>query len=763
MPEPITSTVVKPVEQAPPPIAAPVEEDSIISTALRYLAIVRQHLLPAAVVFVLVFVATLAFGLRQPKQYRATATIHVASSSRDPLKEVSAEYKLGADNTWSYGRYIDTQSRMVTSRQVLDTVADELDLAHDEEFLGLSEMPDGPEKQRSMAMADPVARIQNMLVAEPLRDTEFMAVHYVSGDPNRAASVANAVVDAYVAYNSATRRTATTRAGTWLEGRVQELRQQTIDAEEALLQFREKHTFSGASIEEAIEINQATILRLAEAQTEVELQRLSQESRWQGDVLDSDTASALPELVEDRVLQEMRVQLFEVQRDKALQSARYGEKHPSMETLEIPEDQLTALIDQQTEDIVEAERNGIRVLTLNEDAIGRALAREQDQAIELSRLQVEYRRLERNLAQLTSLLELVESRYQETLLASQMEGNNVSILEYARVPDGAFKPDMRLIALTGLLLAAALGVGVALLLDRLDVRVRSQGQLESELGLRVLGIMPLPRKAERTEAATKRAGSGPRQPHHVTLLQEDARHSTLAECLRTVRTNLLFVGGDRALRRILVTSASPEEGKSAFISNLAVTMAAAGKRTIMVDTDLRRPVQHKAFGLARERGQLTQVLSGEVDLPQAIVHTDDDHLDLLLCGRAAASPAELLGSRQFSRLLEQLEERYDCILLDSPPIMPVSDPIVLSQLVDAVILVVRHNVSNRHAVRSALRRLRDVEAPLAGCIYNGVDLDHPGYNYSYGYGSKYDYQYYYRSYRHYGEDEAGESSQASRG
>ena len=255
------------------------------------------------------------------------------------------------------------------------------------------------------------------------------------------------------------------------------------------------------------------------------------------------------------------------------------------------------------------------------------------------------------------------------------------------------------------------------------------------------------------------------------LVVDQSPHSAPSECLRSIRTNLLFAAGQTDLRSLVVTSASPRDGKTMVCTNTAAAMAQAGHRVVVVDADLRRPHVHDVFGMDNSVG-LVDVLIGQSTLEQAIRPSGVDGLFVLASGGAPSQPAEMLSSKGFGRLLERLNQSFDYIFLDSPPVLAVTDAAVLSQMVDGVVLVLRVGRTNRSLFRETLRTLDAVGSRVAGVVCNGVDLSarrygyRYGYGYSYGYGYGYGYQYgRYRKRRAAGRDggrrKADESSGAA--
>ncbi len=700
---------------------------------MQFVGILRRRLLPAGITAGVAFVAVAALGLSQPRQYRATATLHVGARTPNVLRDVNDVYALGTLHPFEFPRYMDTQAKVIRGREVTGEVVTRLELDQDLDFLGID--PDLPpeELDAELALIDPVKVLQDRVLTEQVEESNLLRIVCDDTDPLRANRIVNAFADVFIVHNSSMREVATESAVVWLKAQVAEADARVLETEGRLLEFREQNTFLGATVEDAMSISASTLEDLNSAATAVKLERLSKQARWGRKTSGGDRPN-LPELVSDPQVRDVRAEILEIRRQRADLSARYGERHPTMNDLDIPEQELQKLLDAEVDGIVEAERSGIRALAREEKAVLETLAGEQAYAYDLHRLQIEYARLERELEQRGELAEMLKDRFQEARLAEQLRTNNISVVEYSPVPSRHFKPRIPFVLAVALVIALILALALAIVLDRLDSKLRTQTQVERELGLRVLGIQPVPR-VKKIDGELDEKGVRKQVYPKVELLSALAPKSYFAECVRAIRTNLMFTSTDRENRTILVTSAMAAEGKTSVSTNLALAFAAAGQKTLLIDTDLRLPSLAKVFGIEAPRSRLVKVLTGDAELAQSLVQTRFANLQLLLSGTSPSNPAELLGSHQFRALHKSLAKRFDRIILDSPPTVPVTDAKLLAQYADEVIVVVRQGVSDRHAVQHALRQLRDVDAALVGCVFNGADQR--GVSYGYGYGYKY--------------------------
>jgi len=302
---------------------------------------------------------------------------------------------------------------------------------------------------------------------------------------------------------------------------------------------------------------------------------------------------------------------------------------------------------------------------------------------------------------------------------------NISILEAAEPVLRPSQPQKAKTAGAALALGLAAGVGLALLRDRKDQRLRSAQEISTVLSLPVLGVVPSIRGPQQT----------PSIRGQKTRTSPDSRE---AEAFRTIRTAIFFRALKGEARTILITSPAPREGKSTVAANLGIAIAQAGQRTLILDADFRRPIQHRIFGVDRKAKGLSLVLAGRMASEEAIVHTGLENLDVLTCGPDVPNPAEMLNSDRFARLVNTLSFEYERILVDSPPVVAVTDAYILGALCHATILVLRAEFSTRKVAAHAREGLAGVGARVLGVVVNDVSDkgDRYGCYTSYGYSAR---------------------------
>jgi capsular exopolysaccharide synthesis family protein len=325
------------------------------------------------------------------------------------------------------------------------------------------------------------------------------------------------------------------------------------------------------------------------------------------------------------------------------------------------------------------------------------------------------------------LCDILDDRIKELNVTEDVGALNISILEVARAEDEPSEPRKARIMAIALVMGLMLGGGMSLARDLMDQRLRSAEEISAVLDIPILGVVPsMPKKLSI-------AGRGQR-------VHKDS-DSPVAEAYRTIRTAVFFGAPKDEAKTILVTSPAPGDGKSTLTSNLAIAMAQAGRKVLILDADFRKPMQHRIFNVNHNNVGLSNIIAGITASDEAIRPTEIEGLELLPCGRSVPNPSEMLNSDSFAQLLEILSDRYDRLIIDAPPIMPVTDAQILAAICDITLLVLRADKSTRKTSQQARDGLLSVGANILGALVNDVAKKsrygyYSGYGYGYGYGRK---------------------------
>ena len=681
--------------------------------------------------------AAFFWTIKQPKIYAAQCTLEYIpnppSALGQKIEGVSSPFSY-----WSDREYFATQNLIISSRAVAERVVEKLGLQYDEDFLGRASLPEVERAKLSPpTIAEAADRLRGSLSIVEERNTRLVHVHVEDRDPKRAALLANAVVDEYMTKDVEDRLGSTSAALEWLGRQLDGLKEQLETAEIALHDFKEKNHTLSISLEDRQNIVAADIQRYSEALTSTRTERIQLQARLAAlrDANVDDPLQVHASVVDDsptiRQLRESYAALLS-ERDELATS--YGDAHPKMQAVNAKLTTLRTRLRAEVDGVIRRAEVDLNEIETVENGLRAALADANSDGMALNLREIEYRRLTRSRDNTAELYSAIMERTAETDLARALRVEYAQIVDRAVAPEYAFKPRLRINVPIGSGIGLLLGCVVAFVLSRIDRSVRTAEAVEAQ-GLTVLGLLPEISSGRAAAAANKLR----RRRARVTSRERDLivhlnPKSAVAECCRTVRTNLMFASADRQYRALVITSGSPREGKTTVSISLAISLAQSGKRVLLVDTDMRKPRVHRAFGLKSGPG-VTSVLVGEAEFADAVQETEVPGLSILSSGPVPPNPSELLHTQQFRQLIEKCKESYDTVLFDSPPLAAVTDAAIIAPQVDGVLFVIHAQRTTRDALSQSLRQLRDVSAHLAGGILNDVDLS----SRKYGYGSYYYY------------------------
>jgi len=691
----------------------------------------------------LILAATVAVGgavaagtHQQPRVYHAKAQILIDPAVPRVLGE-SASIENIAEQARQERSFQNTQFKIIKSRTVLEDVAQRLSLTTDADYLKATELQAIPEARRLPAV---VATLTDAIRIEPEGNSRVVSLVVEDRDPERAARLAEALGSAYIDHTLESRLDTTRRASRWLDAQVTKFADKLEEQESALNTFKQQNQLVSVSLEDRQNMTSASLAMLNQRLLETRARLI--QKRAQRKVIDELLQSenpdpdAIPQIHGNAVVSELKSALVQLEKQKAEHSTRYGDKHPKMVALDKQLDRTNQALKHEIDTSLAALNNEILAEQSAEVGLQEEIEAEKKRALALNAMGLEYSKLTRNLGTTKKMYESLLKRQTEADLSGRLDSNFVRWFERPEPILSPIRPSLTKNTAVGILAGLLLGMLIVIGGVLLDNTVHRQADIEQLLGLPFLGVFPKILETQATKAKVRDRGYSRDRDLYVSQNPK----SVVAECARSVRTNLMFMATDRPYNRLLFTSARPSEGKTTTAISVGVSMAQAGNRVLLLDTDLRKPRLHRAFGVSGEEG-LTSVLVGE-SLQNVIKQTDVADLFVLPCGPTPPNPAELLHTEKFAKVLDELSELYDRVILDSPPVGAVTDASILSRLVDATILVVQAHQTPKEAVRRAGRQLRDVGANLAGVLLNDCDLG----------ASDEGHYYYYRSYGH-GADE----------
>jgi len=625
-------------------------------------------------------------------------------------------------------KYLYTQAEVIKSRPILASAIEALTA----------------QRLRTFANVDiPNAYLERNMVVDVGKKDETVSISVRSAYPAEAAQIVNCIVDTYMTSRSEHGQKNSAQVLRLLQEDLQRYRKELAEKRSQLMDFRTRHKQLALGSDQGASIMQRHLQVVQDAYTEAKTRAMkAEELRKRIQTLAGDP-SALRQYLrtrddittyasadQERTSLEARAADLDLQKEGLLET--FTADHPSVIELateaERVEARLNALDDRFVQAATAAAEQQYVETKSYEEQCARLYGEEEEQIVKLSAETAQYDLLRLDVDDLTTYCQTREQKVREisNIVDEDVGQLKMAILEPAVAAEKPSEPRKARTMGVALVLGLILGGGITLFRDWLDQTLRSTDEISALLHLQILGTVP---RMSRHQPMQERG--------RKVFLQPESNE---AEAFRTIRTAVFFRAPKDRAKTVLITSPGAGEGKSTIVSNLAIAMACAGQKTLIVDADFRRPTQHLIFEVDHEKRCLSNVFAGKTQLAEAIQPTGVKNLRILTCGPAIASPAEVLNSQQFAHLLQRLGQVYDRILIDTPPVMAVTDAQIVGTLCDASVLVLRADRSTRKAAERARDALRNVGAHLLGVVFNEVHET----------GDRYGYYYQYR--RHSGSD-----------
>jgi succinoglycan biosynthesis transport protein ExoP len=715
----------------------PAKEDLVLTDL--WLIVRKRRFLIASMAIGLALLAG-ALGLYRGKKYTATGEIQIQPGSAADLKQ-SISSVLGGGSQLDV--VIESDSRILMSEKLLTTVARTLKLQDDPRF-----MDNGAARRIDIVKGEPVTTVHGNLddpeergaIVGNLRShltiarvprTQMITISYVSPSPKLSADIVNALESEFIKNNFVAHYSNTQQVTNWLTGQIDDLRAIVQDSQDKMVDLQKKLGISALDPSHSMIVQE--ISNLEKGASDATEQRVLEEARYR--ILQS----LPPDRIQDGptpvsmegsggLLENLRSQRANAAAELARQQPLYGPNYPTVKQLNGQIKALDREIATQESAVINKAKDAYGIAHDAEDqAKGvlnnrvRELYGQRDDIVKYELLTEEY---ESNRHMYESIL----ARLREAAVDAGLDSADISVVDLASVPTGASSMSPVAMAQLGFVFGLFAGLALALLLERMDTRMRDSRQIQELLGVSAIAIVPQTNwKAKGPEPD---AASGPE-------ILWDAR-SSFAESMRIFRTSIQLSSTSRESRVIAITSCQPGEGKTTLSMNLAAALAQGGHKVVLVDTDMRRPSVYWRLGLSDRKG-LSEFLTGLEPLDGIIqTHKSLASLDVIPSGICPPLPSDLLASDQMKRFVEVLRERYEYVIFDSPPALSVTDPLIVASLADGLVLVVRQGYCTRAMLARAGEIFRDVGVKVYGFVLNGVDPSLPEY---YGYLGYYSYDY----------------------
>ncbi len=665
--------------------------------------------------------------------YQATTQVKI---DRENPNVLSFEEVLAIDSQDT--QFYQTQNQILESRSLALRVIEALNLKDNPEFksvekskgfsirgfLGSLMKRESKGKEGGAGESKLIDRYLKRLSISPIRGSSLVNISFTGKNPKEIKKIVNRHASEYIDSNHEVRFAASNDAVEWLQKQIMAKKELVEKAENTLQVYKEKKNIVSLEDKQNIVVQKLEDLnsRLTDARTErMKLETLYDlTKKYAGN---QGMLETIPGIMKNDLISDLKNEHVGLQTEIKKLSRKYGKNHPAMIRAVTKAEELKVKIDEEVVKLATNIEAGYKVALSQEESLSAALEEQKAVALQLNRDAIAYGTLKRESEGERAMYEILLKRLKETDISGELQTSNIRIVDLAETPRVPIKPNKKRNVLLGAILGLFIGIGLAFFLEYLDNTIKRPEDVEQYLDIQLLGVI-------------EKIGN---QPTTSELITQELPKSVIAEAFRSVRTGVMFSLIDKPKKLIMVTSAVQGEGKTFMASNLASTIAQTGKKTLLVDTDLRKPRLNEVFDVERKPG-LSNHLVGAGNLDSIVKDTSVPYLSIITCGIIPPNPSEMLESTSLEKFCDAVREKFDIVIFDTPPAMTVTDAIVLSKNMDGVILTIKSGATAKNTVKRCITQLTSGKCDVLGAVINYVDIVKGGYYYHY-YAHYYKYGY----------------------
>ncbi|MGH9522537.1 MAG: GumC family protein [Terriglobales bacterium] len=713
--------------------------------------LILKHRWIITATFVIVMALATVYTFRSAPLYQGVGQIAINRDSADVLgfKDMPTDESASTDD-WDYNVALDTQVRVLQSDSLALLVIKELHLETNPYFAdSYANAPERTESgaPRAMTPAEESVLLRNFersLEISKVPRTRIVEIRFLSPDPQLSALVVNTLINAYIEQNFRTKYESTMQTTNWLQKQLTDLQMKVETSQQKLVAYQKDNEILG--IDEKQNIITAKLTELNQELTAAEADRMQRQALF--DLTKNGASDALPGVTDNRVIQKLKEQEADLKDQYAQATTRFGPSYPKVQELSNQLAQVESALKNELSRVVQRIHNEYQESVTREGMLRAALDNQKKEANRLNERAIDYNLLKREVDTNRQLYEGLLQKMKEASVSAGLRSGNIRILDAARVPFRPAKPNIPFNLMVAAFIGLSLGVTLAYVSDNLDNTIRDPDEVPAITGLQPLAVIPLSFAKTRKVSDRKSITADAEKGESAAMIAHNRPKSESAESYRALRTSILLSSFGAAPKVIVTTSGLPQEGKTTTSANTAIVLAQRGGRVLLVEADMRRPALSRLLNMKKHVG-LSDLLAGIITMEQAIVPSPTvPNLDLIVAGTPTPNPAELLGSPTMKACLAQWREKYDHIVIDTPPVLTVTDAVLLSTEADAVLLVIRAGQTAQPALRRTRDLLNLVNARVVGVVVNAFDLHSNGYRYynTYysGYGKYGRYNHYYQ-------------------
>lgn len=587
-----------------------------------------------------------------------------------------------------------------------------------------------------------LAKYLGLIDVAPVRDTSLVTLSATTSSPSLSQAIANAHARIFIDDLRRERQDILGANQRLLEKQADELKSRLAAAEQDLARYAEKNQLVAVSNSEDANVTVKQIVNLTQLLADATAKRVRSESLLRE--VESKDPKTTPSILDDDAQRDARIALQQAETEYGSMIHKVTPEYPAMVDLRSRIQTLKGILMNNYQRTLQGLRMQYQTDKASESKLIDQINTEKANAHEMSKRLIQYNMLLKESESLRQLYETVLRQVQETQITGASASSNIFVSDYAARPMEASSPHTNMIVIITGLLGLTIGCLIAIFMESFSNSIRSPEEASLSLGLPFLGSVPsfeLDEGIAKAVPGRKRIGSGSPNDARVPVLYESAGKASrpvsiaspqadVSEALRTIRAGIVLSSADHPPKALMVTSVVKGEGKTTVAANLAASLAEAGHKTLLVDVDFRQGRIGRLFNVPSGSLGLVDYLIGQVGIDAVMVKTPIQNLSVVPRGSLPPNPAELVGSRKMEGLMRSLREEFEYLILDSPPVLPVADALMLSRITDATLLVVRSDLTDRAQAQEARNRLLRVRARILGVILNDVKATSSAYSYA---------------------------------
>ena len=579
------------------------------------------------------------------------------------------------------------------------------------------------EAEEEVSKADTIAdTVRSGITVEPVEETKIVELKYMSANPELAVMIANAAAQAYKDQLLDMKMQASEYDMKWMSMKSEDEAKKLKAVKKALNEYIKVNDI--VTIEDRVAVIPQKLAELGKELAKAETRQdelASIYKKIQTSRNDFEALETMPVIADDPNVKSIRDQILKAEQNSMDQSKKYGPKHPLMIRVKSELNVLQAKRNQEIRRIIKTVENRYDLAKSNTRDLRDLLEKTKKEAVSFNERFVQYEILKREIENHEKLYNALISRENEQSITEKAQNINVWVVEKAKIPQFPSKPNRKRNILLGLIMGLFGGVGLALFLEYLDNTIKTPDDIEDRYNIPVLA----------TISKTKN------KIENLYTVVLDEPSGALAESFKSLRAPIMLSSSESPPKTILITSMAPQDGKTTIATNLAIAIAESGNEVLFIDCDLRRPMLHKIFGLDNTKG-LSTFITGTSDM-KIIQNVQSKNLSIITSGPIPPNPSELLISKRLKELVNLLRDQFDFIIFDTPPLISVSDTLIVSKIVDASLIVTRFGKTTYDMLNHGLKQMAGIESKVIGTVINAVDEKKSGYQYYYHYNKAYQY------------------------